>query len=169
MASLVRWYVKLCAMFPSKGKNAAQAWKEAEGDAQHAFWLYAAPVNLLLGRDSFFLSEPAPLAIESDDSIALVDSLNQHFANDGYHFYIQAGVWFLGMDADPEIKTIDVTDVVNKDISEHLPKGEGALAWATLQNEMQMLLFSHPVNQAREAQGQLAVNSLWCYGLGAIT
>ncbi|MCB1639923.1 MAG: hypothetical protein KDI15_13865, partial [Thiothrix sp.] len=31
--------------------------------------------------------------------------------------------------------------------------------------ELQMLLHQHPVNQARERQGQLPVNSLWLWGL----
>jgi hypothetical protein len=31
-----------------------------------------------------------------------------------------------------------------------------------------MLLFEHPINQAREAKGLPAVNSVWCYGLGKI-
>jgi hypothetical protein len=48
-----------------------------------------------------------------------------------------------------------------------LPQGEGALQWNKLQNEIQMLLFSHSVNEPREAQGQPVINSLWCYGLGA--
>ena len=33
-------------------------------------------------------------------------------------------------------------------------------------NELQMLLHDHPVNQAREARGELPVNSLWLWGGG---
>lgn len=167
MSFLIDAYHKLRAIFSVPTKHAAQAWQEAEGGAIHAFWLYAAPVNLLLGRDSFFMSAPAPLVIKNKESLALIESLNQHFSDDGCHFYLLGDVWFLGLDADPSITTIPIDQVVDNDITDYLPKGEGALAWATLQNEIQMLLFSHPVNQAREAQGQLMVNSLWCYGLGA--
>jgi len=157
---------RFAALFKPKQPNAAQAWQAAGGEASHAYWLYAAPVNLLLGRDSFFLSAPAPMAVTEEESVALIDSLNQHFANDGYHFYLRAGVWYLGLDTDPNIATTGVEDVIDKEINDYLPTGEGALAWATLQNEMQMLLFSHAVNQAREAQGLPAVNSVWCYALG---
>lgn len=169
MLLLTDAYRKLRAIFFVPTQHAAQAWQEAEGGATHAFWLYAAPVNLLLGRDSFFMSAPAPFAIKNEESLALIESLNQHFSDDGCHFYLVGDVWFLGLDADPNITTTPIDQVVNKDITDYLPKGEGALAWATLQNEIQMLLFSHPVNQVREAQGQLMVNSLWCYGLGALT
>jgi hypothetical protein len=33
-------------------------------------------------------------------------------------------------------------------------------------NELQMLLHEHPVNQTREARGELPVNSLWLWGGG---
>ena len=35
-------------------------------------------------------------------------------------------------------------------------------------NELQMLLHEHPVNQAREARGELPVNSLWLWGGGSL-
>jgi hypothetical protein len=31
-----------------------------------------------------------------------------------------------------------------------------------------MLLFEHPINQAREAKRLPAINSIWCYGGGQI-
>ena len=58
--------------------------------------------------------------------------------------------------------------VINKDINAFLPTGDGAMQWAKFQNEIQMLLFDHPVNLAREAKQLPAVNSIWCYGLGFI-
>lgn len=166
MMFLVNTYQQLRNLFTPKGKDAATAWQESGGEHQHAFWMYAPPVNLVLGRDSFFLSKPAPLAVTQDESKALIDSLNQHFANDGYHFYLQGDVWFLGLDKNPNITTSNVAEVEGKDIAAFLPKGKGDLTWATLQNEMQMLLFSHTVNQTREAQDLPLVNSVWCYGLG---
>jgi len=56
---------------------------------------------------------------------------------------------------------------LNQDVSPYLPRGEGALEWAKLTNEMQMLLFSHPANAAREVRGELPINSLWFDGLSA--
>lgn len=35
-----------------------------------------------------------------------------------------------------------------------------------LLNELQMLLFTHPVNRARETRGELPVNSVWLWGGG---
>ena len=58
--------------------------------------------------------------------------------------------------------------VIGRDISAYLPQGAGAAKWNRLLNEMQMLLHDHPVNQAREANGELPVNSLWLSGGGVL-
>ena len=47
-----------------------------------------------------------------------------------------------------------------------MPQGDDAPHFRSLLNELQMLLFEHPVNQAREARGELPVNSLWLWGGG---
>jgi hypothetical protein len=40
------------------------------------------------------------------------------------------------------------------------------MRWHRVFNEVQMLLYEHPVNQAREARGELAINSVWFWGGG---
>lgn len=160
-------YKQLIALFSRQADNAAKAWKAEQGDMTHSFWMYATPVHLILGRDSFFLSNPVPVPMTSDERIAIINSLNQHFSGMGYYFYVVNDVWFLGLDVDPKIITTSINFVKDKDVAHYLPQGEGASAWNKFQNEIQMLLFSHPVNQAREAQGKIVINSLWCYGLGA--
>jgi len=159
-------YQKLSTLFSATKINAAQAWQAEGGEAQHAFWLFATPVHLMAGRDSFYMGDTA-VEIAHAESKALMESLNQHFAADGYHFYCLDDVWFLGLDDDPKITTAHIDNVKGQDVAPYLPQGEGASVWNKLQTEMQMLLFSHPVNQAREAQGLPMINSLWCYGLGA--
>ena len=158
---------KLASLFAKPEINAAQAWQALAKEESHAFWMYATPVNMQLGRDSYFLTDPATTVITAEERSVLMDSLNQHFEGLGYAFYQVNDVWFLGLDKDPDMTTTTIEIVKNQDIGPHLPQGEGALQWNKLQNEIQMLLFSHPVNEAREAQGLPVINSLWCYGLGA--
>ena len=153
--------------FFSLPPNAAKAWLESGSSAQHAYWLFAAPVHMQLGRESYFLTSPAPLLAPKADAESIVLSLNQHFSGLGYYFYLQNDIWFLGLDADPKIATTPIEKVINKDVAPYLPSGEGGLAWAKFQNEIQMLLFAHPVNETREARGEPVINSLWCYGLAA--
>jgi hypothetical protein len=152
--------------------NAAKAWQQLDNPITHAFWLFAVPVHLILGRDNFVLSDPATLSLSNEEADALIASLNSHFSHpdfylNGFNLYRSGNTWFLGLDVDPQITTSNINAVINKDISPYMPAGSGALAWANWQNELQMLLFDHPVNMAREARGELPVNSLWCYGLAA--
>ena len=56
--------------------------------------------------------------------------------------------------------------MVGRNVDRWLPEGRPARLLRRLQNEVQMLLYSHPLNDAREAQGALPVNSFWLSGCG---
>lgn len=155
-------------LFSSQKPNAALAWQQAGNNAGSTYWLYAAPVHLVLQRDSFSMAEPAPLPLNSSEAEALTSALNQHFSGDNMQFFWHKNTWFLSLAANPNIQTSTPKSVMNKDINAFLPTGEGAMQWAKFSNEIQMLLFDHPVNIAREAIKLSAVNSIWCYGGGQI-
>ncbi|MCB5189170.1 hypothetical protein LG198_00280 [Methylobacillus arboreus] len=134
-----------------------------------AYWLLASPVNLFLQRDSFLLNQPAPLPLTSAEDEALRESLNRHFSGEGLVFLpgIQ-GHWYLRLEATPELVTTSLGTASGREITPWLPQGRDAQRWRQLLNEMQMLLFSHAVNQEREARGDLAVNSVWLHGGGGV-
>ena len=148
--------------------NAAKAWQTSGQEAGNAYWLYAAPVHLVLQRDSFSLSDPVPLLLEMAEVDILTNALNQHFLPDGKQFFWVENTWYLRLEQHPQIETFAPALVVNKDINAFMPKGDGAMAWAKFQNELQMLLFTHPVNEARESKRLPAINSIWCYGGGQL-
>lgn len=148
--------------------NAAIAWQQAGNDAGKAYWLYAAPVHLILQRDSFSLAEPVPLTLEKSETDALTADLNAHFSSDQMQFFWHHSQWFLRLGHNPQINTTYPQLAINKEITPFLPTGKGAMAWASFQNEVQMLLFSHPVNTARELKRLTVINSIWCYGGGQI-
>jgi hypothetical protein len=158
--------------FQPKKLNASHAWtliqskagNEASGQDKLAFWLYAVPVHLLLQRDSFSLISPVPLPLEIDEIDALTAALNKHFEADRMQFFWHKNQWFLRLENNPNIVTTAPEVSINKDVSAYLPKGEGAIKWASFSNEIQMLLFEHPVNLAREDKRLPAINSIWCYG-----
>jgi len=158
----------LKTLFSAKMPNAALAWQQAGNKAGSAYWLYAAPVHLVLQRDSFSLSAPASLLLESDEIEALTSALNKHFEADGLMFFWHEKQWFLRLEQNPNITTHALDTALNKDISAFQPTGEGAMQWAKLTNEIQMLLFEHPINVAREAKRLPAINSIWCYGGGQL-
>ncbi|MBC7755442.1 MAG: hypothetical protein H7Z20_02145 [Bdellovibrio sp.] len=153
-----------------KTPNAARAWatiqNKAGNQASSGYWLYAAPVHLVLQRDSFSLAEPAPLPLDAEEVAALTAVLNKHFEVDKMQFFWHDNVWFLRLESNPNINTSAPEAAINQDVNAFLPTGEGAAQWAKFSNEMQMLLFEHPVNLAREASNRQAINSIWCYGGG---
>ncbi len=155
-------------IFQAKLPHAALAWQQAGNESGGAYWLYAAPVHLVLQRDSFSLAGPVPLPLDLEEAEALTRSLNMHFAADGLQFFWHQQQWFLRLQQNPHIETAHPQRAVNQDINAFLPKGSGASAWASFQNELQMLLFEHPVNTAREKKRLPVMNSVWCYGGGQL-
>lgn len=158
------------SLFLPKTPNAALVWQQAgnvtTNENSNAFWMFALPVHLILQRDTFSLAEPAPLLLEKSESDALTLMLNMHFESQGYTFFWHENNWLLRLDSNPQIDSKAPQLVVNKDIRAFLPTGAGAKNWASFINEVQMLLFEHPVNIAREIAKKPVVNSVWCYGLG---
>jgi hypothetical protein len=155
-------------IFQPKLINAALAWQQLGNDAGNAYWLYAVPVHLVLQRDTFSMSAPVPLPLEPVEIDVLTDALNKHFEAENLKFFWNENYWFLKLASNPDIQTTPPENAVNKAIDAFLPTGQGATQWAAFNNELQMLLFAHSVNQAREAKNLPALNSIWCYGGGLL-
>ena len=137
------------------------------GEPSGAYWLRADPVHLQAQRDQLVLVDGSQLAISAAEANALAESLNQHFAPDHLKFIpLHPTRWYLALDAAPALTTHPLPAVAGKGINACLPKGAAGLRWNKLATEMQMLLHAHPVNQAREAQGQPPINSVWFWGGG---
>jgi len=136
-------------------------------DVGDAYWLRADPVHLVLQRDSFSLSEPVPLQVKHDQAKLIVDSLNQHFSQDGLVFFTgNSGAWYLRLNQPPQIQTVLPSVAVGRNIYQFMPQGAAAAVWVSYLNEVQMLLHDHPVNMARESAGEAAINSIWLSGGG---
>jgi len=161
--SLEAW---LCDTFGVAEQSIAPVCLCAEGVAAGAFyWLRADPVHLRLQRDQLVLQADQRLTVE--EAAQLCDSLNTHFSADGLHFIApQPQRWYLRLETAPNIRTQPLAQVAGKDIHPHLPQGKEALHWHGVFNEIQMLLFEHAVNQAREERGELPINSVWLWGGG---
>jgi hypothetical protein len=149
------------------------SWLGEGNDPAGFYWLCADPVHFQLQRDCFSLSYPVPLALTAMEAESLLETLNRHFLQDGLHFFSarspsNAGRWYLRLAEVPKIKTSLAMDVVGRDVTTFMPQGEHAAQWHHTLNEIQMLLHEHPVNQAREANGELPVNSLWLSGGGVL-
>jgi hypothetical protein len=136
-------------------------------DAHTGYWLRADPVHLILQRDSFSLGEPVPLSMTAEHAQLLVATLNTHFLSEGLEFMLgNSGSWYLRLSEDANIQTNLPNATIGKNIHGYMPQGAYAGKWRSILNEVQMLLFEHPVNQQRESVGNVPVNSIWLSGGG---
>lgn len=160
----------LCNLFGLDGDNPPLAPLTLAldgGDAGNSYWLRADPVHLSVMRDQLMLVTSDAFSLSQQEAHELTDALNRHFADDGLLFYpLHPARWYLRFDNAPQLTTTPPEAVAGKHIDPYLPKGQDGLKWHAWYNEIQMLLFSHPTNQAREERGETAVNSIWVWGGG---
>lgn len=136
-------------------------------DAPAGFWLRADPVHLHVGRDQLSLQDARTLDITQNDATALVAALNGLFRTDGWTFYApHPQRWYLRLAQDPQLVFTPLDEVIGLNIDPFLPRGPDAMLWHRALNELQMLLYTHASNDAREALGKLSINSIWLWGGG---
>jgi hypothetical protein len=157
----------LCSAFG--GQAIAPVRAASDGlESGEGYWLCADPVSLQLQHSQMtVLPEPV---ISPDESAALCATLNEHFAGTGMSFLApHPQRWYVRLEAEPQITTSPLQQVAWSDAKYHQPQGADALRWQRIVTEVQMLLYAHPLNQAREARGEQFVGSLWLWGGGRAT
>lgn len=145
---------------------AAISLSAAGGQAGSDYWLRADPVHVRIERDRVILNEiaePSP-----DEARLLCEALSAHFGEAFSPQPMRPGAWVVRIAEELEISTTPPSLAAGQHIDPLLPTGKDAMQWRRLLNEAQMLLFSHPVNQAREARGEPVINSVWLWGGGQL-
>lgn len=129
----------------------------------------ADPVHLRVDLSDLYLIEGQHLKISVDEYAQIESLIQQHVAEIGGSYRLdKSGQGYLSIKDAPPLISTPVSQVAGRGIDAHLPQGEGQRFWHGLLNELQMLLFSAPFNQQREAQGQTLVNGLWFWAGGAV-
>lgn len=142
---------------------------EADGGvAGEAYWLRADPVHLQVMRDRIVLADSDAFELTQPEADALVATIIQHFGTDLGPAPLHPKRWYLRLEHAPRLTTCARSVAVGCDIDSLLPQGDDAMQFRAYLNELQMLLHDHPVNQTREARGELPVNALWLWGGGCL-
>lgn len=131
-------------------------------------WLCLDPVHLRFESTRLIVDDPQNLVLNSVEAAQLAVSLAPTFAPFGELQMLTPQAWQLRLTPGSlPPPTSPLPDIIAR-AAQPLPSGADWAAWRQAINEAQMVLHTHPVNQAREAAGQPTVNSLWPWGAGAL-
>lgn len=132
-------------------------------------WAWITPSHWRVGRDHIAMAHPQELQLDGDDSRALLAQVQPYFAEDGIHLEYQAPLrWLARGEVFRELPTASLDRVAGRTIDGWMPRGTAGAPVRRLQQEMQMLLYTLPLNEERQRGGLLPVNSFWVSGTGSL-
>ena len=131
------------------------------------------PIHIHAARDHLVLTSTQILDIQASEADALFDSVKDIFAEMSTAIHrSKPHKWFIESPALKTLSTVSTAQAEGRNIDHWMPSDtslEGvARQWRKWQNEIQMIWFNHPVNEARQAEGMLSINSVWISGNGKL-
>ncbi|MBC7955868.1 MAG: hypothetical protein H7Y33_08375 [Cytophagales bacterium] len=149
--------------FPYAAHNAAQ---DGIDIGTHA-WGQLTPVHWHVGAEHVSLPDPHVLHLSAQESHTLFEAVRPLFETEGWLMAWGAPTrWYAAHDSLDGLPCASIDRVIGRNIDLWLPSTPQARLIRRLQNEVQMLLYQQPLNDARVGQGALPVNSFWLSGCG---
>ena len=129
-------------------------------------WLRADPVHLRAERDRVLLIPSHAFTVNAEEAQALTDALVPLLAGKFVLHAVRPDQWCLRVEGQGpgDASAKPPVDLAGADIDPHLPPKQ----WHPLLTELQMALYEHPANTAREQRGEPAINSVWFWGAGKL-
>ena len=131
---------------------------------EDGFWLRADPVHLRADRDRLLLIPSAGFEIAADEARQLCEALSRHFSAQFTLHAFTPDCWGLQANSAMALHARPPIELAGRDIDAELPDKR----FHALLNEIQMALYQHAVNTAREARGEPVVNGVWLWGAGPL-
>ena len=130
-------------------------------------WL--TPCHWQVGMDQVVMLPPEALQLSDEESKQLLQAMQPYMAEDGLQLQWHGALrWLAHGELLDGVATASLARVSGTNIRPWTTDGSLPAPLRRLQSEMQMLLYSHPVNDARMARGQLPVNAFWLHGAGQL-
>lgn len=128
-------------------------------------WAQLTPLHLSVTSDQVTALHPALLNLDETESRAFFEALAPLFpAEEGWQRAWAAPTrWYVAHETLDGLEAASLERVINRNVDPWMPEPRPL---RRLQNELQMLLHRLPLNEAREARGALALNSVWISGCG---
>ncbi len=141
----------------------------AQPPADGLAWAWITLCHWKVHADYIVMDNPLALALDAAQSQTLLDAMRPFFEEDGIALHYAAPTqWLACGEVFRDLATASLDRVVGGDIDAWLPKSGQAAPLRRLQNEMQMLLYTHAANDDRAARALAPVNSFWVSGTGAL-
>ncbi len=127
------------------------------------------PCHWNVGMEQVMLLAPDELSLAEADSRALMAALSPLAAEDGITLVYETPLrWRAEGDMFTDLACASLDRVIGRSLTDWLPDGPGARDLRRLQSEAQMLFYTHPVTDARDARRLTPVNSFWISGAGTL-
>lgn len=134
-------------------------------------WL--TPCHWQAGMDHITVLDPAELQLTEAESRALLAAVQPLLSADGLAVrYVRADAWLAQGELLRGLATASLARALQHPLApDDLARAPAAAQGAQLrrlQSELQMLLYTQPVNDARESARRWPVNALWLHGAGQL-
>lgn len=139
---------------------------ESTDTSSDAHWLCCDPAHLHFSRDRLLLADASGLAITRDEADTLMAGINETFPDIGRFEAPAPDRWYVALAEEPKPLFYPIADVNGRPVQLFMPEGDEVARWARLSNELEVWLYNHPVNAAREEAGQRTINGVWLWGAG---
>jgi hypothetical protein len=149
-------------------------WAAAHSDTPALPQAWFMPCHFQVGMEQVSLLPGEQLDLSEADSRALLEALAPYAAEDGLTLRFDAATrWHATGEALRHLVCASLDRVSGRPVDGWLAESPanpgGAQLIKRLQSEAQMLFYTHPVSDAREAAGRPGINGFWVCGAGAHT
>jgi hypothetical protein len=139
------------------------------GQVNPAPQAWMTPCHWQIGMDQVVMADPAHLHLSDEESQQLLQAMQAFLLEDGLQVTWQSALqWHVQGALLTDLPTVSLDRVIGQNVKHWMPDHPATRPFQRLQSEMQMLLYNHPVNDAREARRQHTVNAFWLHGAGVL-
>ncbi len=166
----------LAAALGMQGEDGALPWAAhaaaADGiEVGERAWGLLTPVHWQVGREFVTLADPAELMLDEAESRALFERVSYLFDSEGFQMSWGAPLrWYIAHESLAGLPCASIDRAIGRNVDLWLQTDTARFPQAglirRLQNEVQMLLYTDPLTDQREARGLPPVNSFWLSGCG---
>jgi hypothetical protein len=130
-------------------------------------WGLLSPTHWHVGTDEVSMLDPESLQIDEAYSRELLEAVHPLFESEGWALVWGAPTrWYVAHESLADLPTASLDRVIGRNVDLWMPDHPQARLVRRLQNEVQMLLYTHPLTERRIEQGLLPVNTFWLSGCG---